>query len=77
MAQLNEKEMQLAALISEGCNTPGGLTTKPKGLFSEALKKCLKLKWMNAWAMKSTAFRETIAVTAVTVRQKYHKKRMG
>jgi putative transposase len=42
MAQLNEKEMQLAALISEGCNTPAELTAKLKDLFSGALEKMLE-----------------------------------
>jgi putative transposase len=42
MAQLNEKEMQLAALISEGCTTPAELTAKLKGLFSGALEKMLE-----------------------------------
>lgn len=42
MAQLNEKEMQLAALISEGCTNPAELTAKLKGLFSGALEKMLE-----------------------------------
>lgn len=42
MAQLNEKEIQLAALISEGCTTPAELTTKLKNLFSGALEKMLE-----------------------------------
>lgn len=42
MAQLNEKEMQLVALISEGCNTPAELTAKLKDLFSGALEKMLE-----------------------------------
>ncbi|MCQ1531832.1 hypothetical protein LJD61_20150 [Lutispora thermophila] len=42
MAQLNEKEMQLAALISEGCTSPAELTAKLKNLFSGALEKMLE-----------------------------------
>jgi putative transposase len=42
MAQLSEKEMQLAALICEGCTTPAELTTKLKNLFSGALEKMLE-----------------------------------
>lgn len=42
MAQLSEKEKQLAALISEGCTSPSELTTKLKGLFSGALEKMLE-----------------------------------
>jgi len=42
MAQLNEKEMQLAALICEGCTTPAELTAKLKNLFSGALEKILE-----------------------------------
>lgn len=42
MAQLNEKEMQLAAIISEGCTTPAELTAKLKSLFSGALEKMLE-----------------------------------
>ena len=42
MAQLNEKEIQLAALISEGCTTPAELTAKLKNLFSGALEKMLE-----------------------------------
>lgn len=42
MAQLSEKEMQLAALISEACSTPAELTAKLKSLFSGALEKMLE-----------------------------------
>lgn len=42
MTQLKEKEMQLAALISEGCTTTAELTAKLKGLFSGALEKMLE-----------------------------------
>jgi putative transposase len=42
MAQLNEKERQLAALICEGCTTPAELTAKLKNLFSGALEKMLE-----------------------------------
>ncbi len=42
MAQLDEKEMQLAALISEGCTNTAELTTKLKNLFSRALEKMLE-----------------------------------
>jgi len=42
MAQLNEKEMELAALICEGCTTPAELTAKLKNLFSGALEKLLE-----------------------------------
>lgn len=44
MAQLNEKEMQLAALTSEGYTTPAELTAKLKSLFSGALEKMLEAK---------------------------------
>ncbi|SDF13915.1 IS256 family transposase [Sporolituus thermophilus] len=42
MTQLNEKEIQLAALICEGCTTPAELTAKLKNLFSGALEKMLE-----------------------------------
>jgi len=42
MAQLNEKETQLAALISEVCTWPAELTAKFKNLFSGALEKMLE-----------------------------------
>lgn len=42
MTQLNEKEMQLAALISEECATPADLTAKLKDLFAGALEKMLE-----------------------------------
>lgn len=42
MAQLNEKEMQLAALISEECTTTADLTAKLKNLFAGALEKMLE-----------------------------------
>jgi len=42
MAQLNEQEMQLATLISEGCTSPAELTAKLKNLFSGALEKMLE-----------------------------------
>lgn len=42
MAQLNENEMKLATLISEGCTTPAELTSKLKSLFSGALEKMLE-----------------------------------
>ncbi|CUH97887.1 hypothetical protein P22_4040 [Propionispora sp. 2/2-37] len=42
MTQLNEKEMQLAALLSEECATPAELTTKLKNLFAGALEKMLE-----------------------------------
>lgn len=42
MAQLSEKEMQLAALIYEDCKTPAELTAKLKNLFSGALEKMLE-----------------------------------
>jgi putative transposase len=42
MAQLNEKELQLVALISEGCKTPAELTAKLKDLFSGALENMLE-----------------------------------
>jgi len=42
MAQLNEQEMQLAALISEDCVSPQDLTEKLKNLFSGALEKMLE-----------------------------------
>lgn len=47
MAQLNEKEIQLAALISEGCITPAELTAKLKNLFSGALEKMLEAEMDN------------------------------
>lgn len=42
MAQLSEKEMELAALICKGCTTPVELTAKLKNLFSGALEKLLE-----------------------------------
>lgn len=42
MVQLNEKEIQLAALISEECTTPADLTAKLKSLFAGALEKMLE-----------------------------------
>jgi putative transposase len=42
MAQLNEKEIQLAALISEECTTAADLTAKLKNLFAGALEKMLE-----------------------------------
>ena len=42
MTQLNEKEMQLASLISETCSTPAELTAKLKNLFAGALEKMLE-----------------------------------
>lgn len=42
MAQLSEKEIQLATLISEGCTTPAELTAKLKNLFAGALEKMLE-----------------------------------
>jgi len=41
MTQLNEKEMQLAEILSEECNTPADLTLKLKNLFAGALEKML------------------------------------
>ncbi|QDR79502.1 IS256 family transposase [Sporomusa termitida] len=42
MTQLNEKEMQLAALLSEECTSPAELTVKLKNLFAGALEKMLE-----------------------------------
>jgi len=42
MTQLNEKEMQLAALICEECATTADLTAKLKSLFGGALEKILE-----------------------------------
>ncbi|HBX88462.1 MAG TPA: IS256 family transposase, partial [Marinilabiliaceae bacterium] len=42
MAQLSDKEMQLVALISEECTTPGDVTTKLKNLFAGTLEKMLE-----------------------------------
>lgn len=42
MAQLNEQEKQLAALISEECSSPKDLTEKLKNLFAGALEKMLE-----------------------------------
>lgn len=47
MAQLNKKEIQLAALISEGCTSPAELTAKLKNLFSGALEKMLEAEMDN------------------------------
>jgi len=41
MTQLNEKEMQLASLLSEECSSPKDLTEKLKNLFAGALEKML------------------------------------
>ena len=42
MIQLNEKEMQLAALLSKECATPAELTAKLKHLFAGVLEKMLE-----------------------------------
>ena len=42
MTQLNEKEMALAALLSEECTTPSELTSKLKNLFAGTLEKMLE-----------------------------------
>jgi len=42
MTQLTEKEMQLVALISEECTTPGDITAKLKTLFAGTLEKMLQ-----------------------------------
>ena len=42
MTQLNEKENQLAELLSEECETPKELTEKLKNLFAGALEKMLE-----------------------------------
>lgn len=42
MPQLNEKEIQLAALLSDECTTPAELTAKLKNLFAGALEKMLE-----------------------------------
>ena len=42
MKELNEKEKQLAALLSEECATPQDLTEKLKNLFAGALEKMLE-----------------------------------
>ncbi|MDR1753432.1 MAG: transposase [Eubacterium sp.] len=42
MTQLNEKEMELAMLLSEECGTPAELTAKLKNLFAGALEKMLE-----------------------------------
>lgn len=42
MTQLNEKEMQLAELISKECSTPADVTAKLKNLFAGALEKMLE-----------------------------------
>ena len=42
MTQLNEKEKELAALLSDECQTPAELTAKLKNLFAGALEKMLE-----------------------------------
>ena len=42
MTQLTEKEMQLVALVSEECTTPGEITAKLKTLFAGTLEKMLQ-----------------------------------
>ena len=42
MTQLNEKEMQLAEILSEECRTPGEITEKLKNLFAGTLQKMLE-----------------------------------
>ena len=42
MTQLNEKERELAALLSDECQTSAELTAKLKNLFAGALEKMLK-----------------------------------
>ena len=42
MTQLNEQEMKLVELISEGCKTPNDITSKLKQLFTGTLEKMLE-----------------------------------
>ena len=42
MTQLNEQEMKLVELISEGCRTPKDVTSKLKQLFAGTLEKMLE-----------------------------------
>ena len=42
MTQLNEHEMKLVELISEGCKTPNDITSKLKQLFAGTLEKMLE-----------------------------------
>ena len=42
MTQLNEQEMKLVELISEGCKTPNDITSKLKQLFAGTLEKMLE-----------------------------------
>lgn len=42
MRQLSNKEMELVALISQECITPGDVTRKLKELFAGVLEKMLE-----------------------------------
>ena len=42
MTQLNEQEMKLVELISDGCKTPNDITSKLKQLFAGTLEKMLE-----------------------------------
>ena len=42
MRQLSDKEMELVALISNECTTPGDVTARLKNLFAGVLEKMLE-----------------------------------
>jgi broad specificity phosphatase PhoE len=42
MRQLSDKEMELVALISKECTTPGDVTARLKNLFAGVLEKMLE-----------------------------------
>jgi putative transposase len=56
MTQLNEKEMQLAALITEECATPADLTAKLKDLFAGALEKMLEAEMEEHLGYEKNSF---------------------
>ena len=42
MTRLSEREMELVALLCEGCETPADITSKLKTLFADTLEKMLE-----------------------------------
>ena len=67
MTQLNEQEMKLVELISEGCKTPNDITSKLKQLFAGTLEKMLEAEMDEHLGYEKTVFSATTAVTAVMV----------
>ena len=67
MTQLNEQEMKLVELISEGCKTPNDITSKLKQLFAGTLEKMLEAEMDEHLGYEKTVFSATTAVTVVMV----------